>query len=123
VNVPAALVRFVSATTVLEPRRTRSATRTRARGFTTTVATRWPATRRTETLAAGGVGVGETCGEAGVGVTGAGGGAVPAGGGGLGGGGGGGGAVEGAFTVSTWVTAGCPASTAETVGDPGVASP
>ena len=101
---------------MLEPRRTRSVTLTRALGRTTAVATRWPATRRVyaDTVrvtcgfggAGAGVGVG---GGVGVGV-----GGVspppPDGGGVL------------AVTVSTCETGGCPARVAETVGVPAAAS-
>lgn len=89
---------------------------TRTCGFTTTVATRWPFTRRTETPAVGGAGFGGTTG----GGVGFGVGAGGRGGGGAGGveGGGGGGAA----TVSIWVAAGCPESVAETVGVPGCVS-
>ena len=91
---------------------------TRRCGFTTTVATRWPFTRRTETPAVGGAGFGGTTGGGvgvGVGAGGRGGGDA----GGVEGGGGGGG---GAVTVSTWVTGVWPASVAETVGVPGSVS-
>ena len=91
-NIPVELVRVVTITTMLEPRRTRNVITARTRGFTTTVQTRWQATRLTETLAVGGAGFGTTIG-GGVGV-GAGSG-VGAGGDGAGGGGGGGGAVTG----------------------------
>ena len=105
---------------MLDPRRTRSVTTTRARGFTTTLATRWPLTRRSETVAFGGAGLGTTTGVVGVGVGvgvgGGGGGDSPVAGGGGGGGGG------GAVTVSTWVTGVWPASVAETVGVPGSVS-
>jgi hypothetical protein len=112
-NVPAAVVRAVTSATTLDPRRTRSVTTTRPRGFTTTFATTWPSTRRTETLAAGGAGFGRTTGGgvgAGIAV-----GTDGAGEGADGGGGGGGGAV----TVSTWLTGSRPAVVAETVGVPG----
>jgi len=113
VNVPVVVVRVVTAATTLDPRRTRSVTTARTCGVTTTVATMWPLTRRTETLAVGGAGFGATTG-GGVGVgVGVGGEGVGAGDGGGGGGGG------GAVTDSTWVTGACPTSVAETVGLPG----
>lgn len=100
---------------MLDPRRTRRATTTRACGSTTTFATRWPLTRRRKTRAAGGTGFGVTTGVGGEGGAGAG---VGAGGGGdppVGGGGG----EAGAVTVSTCVTGAWPASVAETAGVPG----
>lgn len=84
------------------------------RGFTTTVATTWPFTRRTEALAVGGAGFGcgAATGGAGVGV------------GGVGDeeGGGGGGADGGVVTVSTWLAGAKPAIAADTVGVPGCVS-
>jgi hypothetical protein len=115
VNVPLAVVRAVTNATTLEPRRTRNVTTARPRGFTTTMATRWPLSRRRETLAVGGAGFGVVTGAVGgigVGVVGG-----ATGGGGSGGGGGGGGG--GASTVSTCVAGGWPVSVAETVGVPG----
>ena len=103
--------------TTLEPRRTRSVTTARMRGFTTTVATRWPLTRLKETFAVGGAGFGATTGGVGVGVV-AGGGGSGGGGRGGGGDGAGGGGGDGAVTVSTCVAGGCPVSVAETVGVP-----
>lgn len=100
---------------MLDPRRTRSAISTRTCGFTTTLATTWPLTRFTETLAVGDAGFGATTS----GVVGAGAGVGGAGSAGEGAGGGGGGGV---VTVSTCVTGDCPGSVAEMVGAPGCVS-
>jgi hypothetical protein len=67
VNVPATLVRVVTATMTLDPRRTRKVIVTRVRGRTTTLATTWPSIRRTETLAVGETAFGGTLGTAGAG--------------------------------------------------------
>jgi len=99
--VPALVVGDVTTATMLEPRRTRSVITTRTCGVTTTLATRWPSTRRSEAVAVGAAGFGTTCG---TGVAGgvAGGAGVTGGVGAAGGGDGAGGAV----TVSACVTAG-----------------
>lgn len=118
-NVPLAVVRAATAATTLDPRRTRKVMRTRTRGVTTTLATTWPFTRRTETPAVGRAGFGTTTG-VGVGV-GVGVGAGDGGGDGVGGGGEDGGGA-GAVTVSTWVTGAWPESVADTVGVPSAVS-